>query len=92
MTIFSIINVQLGEDGNGRCRNAESKKEKKKEIRKKKKRKKKEKKSMQETSHFAAGPQYTLECKWSERKLKINERAKKVVRERQTCWIFKINH
>ena len=46
---------------------------------------------MQETSHFAAGPQYTLECKWSERKLKINERAKKVVRERQTSWIFKIN-
>ena len=54
--------------------------------------KKKKKKSMQETSHFAAGPQYTLECKWSERKLKINERAKKAVRERQTSWIFKINY
>ena len=85
--MYNLVKMAVGVAGMQKA------KKEKKENRKKKKRKKKEKrKSMQETSHFAAGPQYTLECKWSERKLKINERAKIVVRERQTSQIFKINY
>ena len=70
MIIFSIINVLLGEDGSGRCRNAESKKEKKKKLEKRRRERKKKKRACRKQ----AISQQDLNTHWNANGQKENSR------------------